>query len=225
MDTLSRVVRWLNEKSQIQALHRTQPGLPLNKGRAGTMTHDYIGNGTTTLIAAMSIVDGAVIGRNVHRHRHQEFVCLLNGIGDKGPPAKILDTYAARKQPKVLQALDLRSALVARSSPNVDLFLRRGPIVDMPVEAPSAQNADFDLDRGCHCRCADTRSRSAPRSYVDMTRLFRRLNSDRSNFVGTLLPALQLSAPWAGSLRRSDEGLLVAVVLSSTCMGQFRWKP
>jgi hypothetical protein len=82
------VVRWLNEKSQNQALDRRQPGLSLNKGRTGTVKH----NVTTTLFATMSIVDGTVIGRNVHRDRHQEFVRLLNGIEDKGSAAKILTT-------------------------------------------------------------------------------------------------------------------------------------
>jgi transposase len=68
------IVLSLDEKSQIQALERTQPGLPLKKGRAGTMTHDYKRHGTTTLFAAMNVLDGAVIGRNMQRHRHQEFI-------------------------------------------------------------------------------------------------------------------------------------------------------
>ena len=70
------IVLSLDEKSQIQALDRTQPGLPMKKGRAGTMTHDYKRNGTTTLFAALSILDGTVIGRNMQRHRHQEFIRL-----------------------------------------------------------------------------------------------------------------------------------------------------
>ena len=67
------IVLSVDEKSQIQALDRTQPGLPLKKGRAGTMTHDYERHGTTTLFAAMNVLDGTVIGRNMQRHRHQEF--------------------------------------------------------------------------------------------------------------------------------------------------------
>jgi hypothetical protein len=66
------IVLSVDEKSQIQALDRTQPGLPLKKGRAGTMTHDYERHGTTTLFAAMNVLDGKVIGRNMQRHRHQE---------------------------------------------------------------------------------------------------------------------------------------------------------
>ena len=74
------VVLSVDEKSQIQALDRTQPGLPLKKGRAGTMTHDYKRNGTTTLFAALNVKDGAVIGKNMQRHRHQEFILFLNEI-------------------------------------------------------------------------------------------------------------------------------------------------
>ena len=68
------VVLSIDEKSQIQALDRTQPGLPMKKGRAGTMTHDYKRHGTTCLFAALNVLDGTVIGRNMQRHRHQEFI-------------------------------------------------------------------------------------------------------------------------------------------------------
>ena len=64
----------------IQALDRTQPGLPMKKGRAGTITHDYKWYGTTTLFAALNVLDGTVIGRNMQRHRHQEFIRFLNRI-------------------------------------------------------------------------------------------------------------------------------------------------
>ena len=74
------VVLSIDEKSQIQALDRTQPGLPLKKGRGPTMTHDYKRNGTTTLFAALNVLDGSVIGRNMQRHRHQEFIRFLNQI-------------------------------------------------------------------------------------------------------------------------------------------------
>jgi transposase len=100
----------VDEKSQIQALDRTQPGLPLKKGRCGTMTHDYKRHGTTTLFAALNILDGAVIGRNMQRHRHQEFIRFLNTIEAQVPAGKvihvILDNYAAHKHPKVLAWLD-----------------------------------------------------------------------------------------------------------------------
>jgi transposase len=100
----------VDEKSQIQALDRTQPGLPLKKGRLGTMTHDYKRHGTTTLFAALNVLDGTVIGRNMQRHRHQEFIRFLNAIEAQVPPGKavhvILDNYAAHKHPKVRAWLD-----------------------------------------------------------------------------------------------------------------------
>ncbi len=74
------VVLSVDEKSQIQALDRTQPGLPMKKRRCATMTHDYKRNGTTTLFAALNVLDGSVIGRNMQRHRHQEFIRFLNAI-------------------------------------------------------------------------------------------------------------------------------------------------
>jgi transposase len=83
------IVLSVDEKSQIQALDRTQPGLPLKKGRAGTMTHDYKRNGTTTLFAALDVLDGKVIGRCMQRHRHQEFIRFLNAIEREVPPGKI----------------------------------------------------------------------------------------------------------------------------------------
>ena len=99
------VVLSVDEKSQIQALDRTQPGLPMKKGRAGTMTHDYKRHGTTTLFAALNVLDGTVIGRNMQRHRHQEFIRFLNTIEAKVPAGKtihaIVDNYATHKHPKV----------------------------------------------------------------------------------------------------------------------------
>ena len=103
------VVLSLDEKSQVQALDRTQPGLPLKKGRCGTMTHDYKRNGTTTLFAALNVLEGSVIGRCMQRHRHQEFIRFLNAIEGEVPAAKqvhvVLDNYAAHKHPKVVEWL------------------------------------------------------------------------------------------------------------------------
>ena len=99
------VVLSVDEKSQIQALDRTQPGLPMKTGRAGTMTHDYKRHGTTTLFAALNVLEGRVIGRCMQRHRHQEFIRFLNAIEADVPAGKlvhvILDNYAAHKHPKV----------------------------------------------------------------------------------------------------------------------------
>jgi len=101
------VVVSIDEKSQIQALDRTQPGLPLKPGKCGTMTHDYKRNGTTTLFAALNILDGTVIGRCMRRHRHQEFIRFLNAVERAVPAGKIIhaivDNYAAHKQPNVLK--------------------------------------------------------------------------------------------------------------------------
>ncbi len=74
------IVLSVDEKSQIQALDRTQPGLPMKKGRAGTMTHDYKRHDTTTLFAALDVLDGTVIGQCMQKHRHQEFIRFLNKI-------------------------------------------------------------------------------------------------------------------------------------------------
>jgi transposase len=99
------IVLCADEKSQIQALDRTQPGLPLKKGRCGTMTHDYKRNGTATLFAAMNTLDGSVISMCDDRHRHQEWLKFLRVIDEVTPPGKelylIADNYATHKHPKV----------------------------------------------------------------------------------------------------------------------------
>ena len=104
------IVLSVDEKSQIQALDRTQPGLPMKKGRAGTMTHDYKRHGTTTLFAALDVLEGKVIGRCMQRHRHQEFIRFLNAIEADVPAGKvvhvILDNYATHKHPNVMRWLD-----------------------------------------------------------------------------------------------------------------------
>lgn len=99
------VVLSCDEKSQIQALDRTQPGLPLKPGRCGTMTHDYKRNGTTSLFAAMNVLDGTIIGQCQSRHRHQEWLKFLKLIksqvhGDM-PIHLICDNYGTHKHPKV----------------------------------------------------------------------------------------------------------------------------
>lgn len=95
----------IDEKSQIQALDRTQPGLPMKKGRDGTMTHDYKRNGTTTLFAALDILRGEVIGQCMNCHRHQEFLAFLKTIHRKTPKNLdihcIVDNYATHKKQEV----------------------------------------------------------------------------------------------------------------------------
>jgi transposase len=99
------VVLSIDEKSQIQALDRTQPGLPLKPGRCGTMTHDYKRHGTTTLFAALNVLEGTVIGRCMQRHRHEEFIGFLNTVERKVPAGRIIhavvDNYATHTHPKV----------------------------------------------------------------------------------------------------------------------------
>lgn len=94
-----------DEKSQIQALDRTQPGLPLKKGRCGTMTHDYKRNGTTTLFAALELAEGRLIGTCMPRHRHQEWIKFLKLIDEQTPADLdlhlIVDNYNTHKHPKV----------------------------------------------------------------------------------------------------------------------------
>jgi transposase len=100
------IVLSIDEKSQIQALDRTQPGLPMKPGKCGTMTHDYKRNGTTTLFAALNVLEGTVLGRCMHKHRHQEFIRFLNTIERAVPAGKLIhaiaDNYATHKHPKVL---------------------------------------------------------------------------------------------------------------------------
>lgn len=94
-----------DEKTQIQALDRTQKGLPINKGRCGTMTHDYKRNGTTTLFAAIDMLEGKIIGTCMQQHRHQEWIKFLKLIDAKTAPDLdlhlIVDNYATHKHPKV----------------------------------------------------------------------------------------------------------------------------
>jgi len=99
------LVLCVDEKSQIQALDRTQPGLPLKRGRCGTMTHDYKRNGTTTLFAALDVLEGKVIGYCLPRHRHQEFLKFLKRIDNETPASLdlhlVVDNYGTHKHPKI----------------------------------------------------------------------------------------------------------------------------
>lgn len=99
------IVLSCDEKSQMQALDRTQPGLPIKRGRKATMTHDYKRNGTTTLFAALNILTGEVLGQCAKRHRHIEWLKFLRYLNKNTPPDKeihiICDNYATHKHPKV----------------------------------------------------------------------------------------------------------------------------
>ena len=104
------IVLCCDEKSQVQALDRTQPGLPLKKGRASTMTHDYKRNGTTTLFAALNVLDGQIIAQCQQRHRHDEWLKFLKKIDRETPKGKTLhliaDNYATHKHPNVQEWLE-----------------------------------------------------------------------------------------------------------------------
>ncbi len=109
------VVLSIDEKSSIQALDRTQPGLPLKKGRCGTMTHDYKRHGTSTLFAALDIATGRVMGESYQQHRHQEFLKFLKKVERQTPKDKeihiILDNYATHKHPNVLEWIEKKKRI------------------------------------------------------------------------------------------------------------------
>jgi transposase len=115
------IVLSVDEKSQIRALDRTQPGLPMKKGRAGTMSHDYKRHGVTTLFAALDVLEGKVIGQCMKRHRHQEFIRFLNVIEARTPKRKaihvIVDNYATHTHPKVMEWLEKHQKFVFHFTP------------------------------------------------------------------------------------------------------------
>jgi len=140
-----------DEKSQVQALDRTQPGLPMKKGRAATMTHDYKRNGTTTLFAALNILDGQVIGQCQPRHTHTEWLKFLRQIDRETPRGKtlhlIVDNYATHKHPAVQEWLAKHPRFVMHFTPTsaswlnmverffrdiTDQRLRRGVFTSVP---------------------------------------------------------------------------------------------
>jgi transposase len=146
------LVLCLDEKSQIQALDRTQPGLPLKKGRCGTMTHDYVRHGTTTLFAALSMLDGKVIGDCMPRHRHQEFIRFLKKIDTETPSGLdlhlIVDNYGTHKHPRVKSWLKRHPRFHLHFTPTssswlnlverwfreiTDKRLRRGSFASVPI--------------------------------------------------------------------------------------------
>src|SRR3989441_5887696 len=121
------LVLFVDEKSQIQALDRTQPGLPLKKGRCGTMTHDYKRNGTTTLFAALELLEGKVIGQCYQRHRHQEFLRFLRTL-DKEFPGQIplhlvMDNYGTHKHENVRNWLKRHPRFVLHFVPTSSSWL------------------------------------------------------------------------------------------------------
>ncbi|MBM4338975.1 MAG: IS630 family transposase [Deltaproteobacteria bacterium] len=121
------LVLCVDEKSQIQALDRTQPGLPLKKGRCGTMTHDYKRNGTTTLFAALEVIQGKVIGQCFARHRHQEFLKFLKRLDVEFPVELklhlVMDNYGTHKHPRVQSWLQRHPRFVSHFVPTSSSWL------------------------------------------------------------------------------------------------------
>lgn len=139
------IVLCMDEKSQIQALDRTQASLPMIEGRAGTMTHDYKRNGTTTLFAALDVLTGTVIGQCLPRHRHEEFISFLKTI-DREVPAGlqvhlILDNYATHKHPQVLRWLNRHKRFHLHFTPTSSSWLNQ-------VERWFRELTDKNLRRG-----------------------------------------------------------------------------
>ena len=145
------LVLCFDEKSQIQALDRTQPGLPMKKGRCGTMTHDYKRNGTTTLFAALNVLDGRVIGECHARHRHQEWLKFLRRLDREFPQDVqlhlVMDNYGTHKEPHVKAWLHKHPRFVCHFVPSSsswlnlverwfrelsDKAIRRGSFVSVP---------------------------------------------------------------------------------------------
>jgi transposase len=121
------IVFSVDEKSQIQALDRTQPGLPMKKGRCGTMTHDYKRHGTTTLFAALNTIDGSVLASCMRRHRHEEWLRLLRKIERSVPDDKdihiIADNYATHKHPNVRRWLERHPRVHVHFTPTSSSWL------------------------------------------------------------------------------------------------------
>jgi transposase len=145
------VVICVDEKSQIQALDRTQPGLPLKKGRCGTYTHDYKRNGTTTLFAALNMLDGKVIGQCQSRHRHQEWLKFMRQLDGEFPAELtlhvVMDNYGTHKAPAVATWMTKHPRFVCHFIPTssswlnlverwfrelTDKAIRRGVFVSVP---------------------------------------------------------------------------------------------
>jgi transposase len=121
------VVLSIDEKSSIQALDRTQPGLPLKKGRCGTMTHDYKRHGTSTLFAALDIATGQVIGESFKQHRHQEFLQFLKKVERQTPKDQeihiVLDNYATHKHPNILEWITKKKRIFLHFIPTSSSWL------------------------------------------------------------------------------------------------------
>ena len=163
--------------SQIQALDRTQPGLPMKRGRCGTMTHDYKRHGTTTLFAALNVLDGKVIGQCMSRHRHQEFIRFLNKINRQTPAERavhlIVDNYATHKHPKVRAWLERHRRFQFHFTPTSASWLNA-------VEGFFAKLTRRRLKRGVFTGIADLQAA--------INRFLQKTNANPKPFVWTADP-------------------------------------
>jgi transposase len=177
------VVLAIDEKSQIQALDRTQPGLPMKKGRYGTMTHDYKRNSTTTLFAALNVLDGTVIGRGTQRHRHEAFIRFLNVPEAAVPKGKalhaIVDNYATHKHPKVKQWLAGHPRWTCHFTPTSASWLNA-------VEGYFAKLTERRLQRGVFCSVVERQAA--------IKRFLAETNADARPFQWTKDPAKIIAA-------------------------------
>ena len=157
------IVLSVDEKSQIQALDRTQPGLPLKKGRAATMTHDYKRNGTTTLFAAFDVLEGKVIGRCMQKHRHQEFIRSTRSRL-KFLPTR-LSTSSSTTMPPISTRRSANGSIATRASPSISRPPRRPGSMRWRASSPSSQSAASSAvssDPSANSRPPSTVSSSRP---------------------------------------------------------------
>src|SRR2546423_155506 len=141
------LVLCVDEKSQIQALDRTQPGLPMKKGRCGTLTHDYVRHGTTTLFAALNVLDGTVIGSCFERHRHEEFLKFLRQLESEVPADLdvhlIMDNYGTHKTKPIRDWLARRPRFQVHFTPTYSSWINQ-------VERWFAALTEKQIRRGSH---------------------------------------------------------------------------
>jgi putative transposase len=141
------LVLCVDEKTQVQALNRTQPVLPLGLGYVEGVTHDYIRHGTTTLFAALNVATGAIISQCRRRHRHQEFLAFLRHIDDSvsGDLAihLIVDNYATHKHPKVRTWLALRPRYHVHYTPTYASWLNQVELWFRRISQPAIRRGSF----------------------------------------------------------------------------------
>ena len=196
------VVLCMDEKSQIQALDRTQPSLPMTRGRAGTLTHDYKRNGTTTLFAALDVATGKVFGQCLPRHRHEEFLTFLRTIDRNVPKSLqvhlILDNYHTHKHPQTRAWLAKHSRFHLHFTPTSSSWLNL-------VERWFRELTDKNLRRG---------------SFPSVPELIASIEHYLASIFhewGSLTPGSSGGRFWGGGRRRSPA--LVSPVLLVLVVG------